>query len=347
MGWKDQLAQIKSLGFNAIRVPISPDTLYNRTPVSQLGYFDAARNPEFVGKYALQVLDIWMAEADRQGLYVMLDMHSITNDHAYPTWYSKSTDVGLIYNRQAYTKDEWIRDLVFVAKRYAAVSHFFAIDLYNEPNGPVRWSSGDPASTDPKNFWKPAAESAAAGILAANPNVLIFVQGTTANNDGREKTGIPITWGENFQAQAYEPLNIRADKLVLSPHTYGPDVYMKSSFSAPNFPANLAANWDILFGQFHPQHAVVIGEWGGKYGNGTGGQKDVTWQNAFVDYLISRNMRDTFYWSYSPNSGDVGGILDDQLQVRADKMTLLRRLWGSAGQTGEKGPMAPGSLKVH
>src|SRR5262249_54964122 len=70
MKWKDQLAQIKSLGFNAIRVPISPDTLYNRTPVSQLGYFDPVRNPEFVGKYALQVLDIWMAEANRLGLYL-------------------------------------------------------------------------------------------------------------------------------------------------------------------------------------------------------------------------------------------------------------------------------------
>ncbi|TMQ04898.1 MAG: endoglucanase, partial [Deltaproteobacteria bacterium] len=29
MGWKDQITQIKSLGFNAIRVPFVPDTLYN------------------------------------------------------------------------------------------------------------------------------------------------------------------------------------------------------------------------------------------------------------------------------------------------------------------------------
>jgi hypothetical protein len=63
------------------------------------------------------------------------------------------------------------------------LSRFFAIDTYNEPNGPVRWSSGDPASTDPKNFWKAAAESAAAAVLAANPNV-------------------PINCGEDFQPQA-------------------------------------------------------------------------------------------------------------------------------------------------
>ena len=45
MGWKEQLAQIKSLGFNAIRVPITPDTLYNTTPVSQLGEFHRTRIP--------------------------------------------------------------------------------------------------------------------------------------------------------------------------------------------------------------------------------------------------------------------------------------------------------------
>lgn len=32
MGWKQQIAQIKSLGFNAIRVPFVPDTLYSATP---------------------------------------------------------------------------------------------------------------------------------------------------------------------------------------------------------------------------------------------------------------------------------------------------------------------------
>jgi aryl-phospho-beta-D-glucosidase BglC (GH1 family) len=53
---------------------------------------------------------------------------------------------------------------------------------------------------------------------------------------------------------------------VLSPHTYGPDVFMKSSFSASNFPANLAADWDTLFGKLYPTHSIVIGEFGGYYG---------------------------------------------------------------------------------
>lgn len=331
MGWKQQIAQMKSLGFNAIRVPFVPDTLYNKTPVDQLSYIDARLNPELIGKTPLQALDLWMAEADRQGMHVMLDFHSVSKQRQYPHWFvSNRADFGLIYNRKAYTKENWLRDLAFVAKRYAGLPHFFAIDVYNEPNGVVRWSTGDPNMSNPAYFWKPAAEAAAAAVLAANPKLLIFVQGINGNFDGREKTNIAMNWGEDFQPQAYQPLNIPADKLVLSPHTYGPDVYAKSSFGAANYPANLAADWETLFGQFTQKHPVVPGEWGGKYGNGTGGQADVVWQNAFVDYLIAKGMRNSFYWCYTPNSGDTGGILDDQLNVRSDKMTLLNRLWGGS-----------------
>jgi aryl-phospho-beta-D-glucosidase BglC (GH1 family)/lysophospholipase L1-like esterase len=331
MGWKEQIAQVKSLGFNAIRVPFVPDTLYNTTPVDVLSYVDPNLNPELIGKTPLQALDLWMAEADRQGMYILLDFHSVSMQRQYPTWFlSDPADFNLIYNKQAYTKEHWTRDLAFVARRYTSLTHFFGIDIYNEPNGIVRWSTGDANTSNPIYFWKAAAELASAAILAANPNLLIFVQGINGNFDGVESSSVPMNWGEDFQPEAYQPLNIPNDKLVLTPHTYGPDVFMKSSFSASDFPANLAANWDILFGQFFQTHTVVVGEWGGKYGQGTGGHQDVIWQNAFVDYLLSKDVRHSFYWAYTPNSGDTGGILDDSLNVRPDKMALLQKLWGAS-----------------
>jgi aryl-phospho-beta-D-glucosidase BglC (GH1 family) len=331
MGWKQQIAQIKSLGFNAVRLPFVPDTLYNSTPVDQLSYVEPSLNADLVGKTPLQVLDLWMAEADRQGLYVLLDFHSVSRHRQYPTWFiDNPADFALVHNNQAYTQDHWIRDLKFVAQRYAHLTHFFAIDVYNEPNGVVRWSTGDPNASNPKNFWKPAVEKAAAAVLQSNPKLLIFVQGISGNYDGIEDSGIPMNWGESFQQQAYQPLDVPADKLVLTPHTYGPDVYMKPSFGASNYPANLAADWDKLFGRYASQHPVVVGEWGGRYGQGGNGQSDVTWQNAFVDYMASKGIRSSFYWCYTPNSGDTGGILDDNLQVRQDKMLLLQRHWGAA-----------------
>lgn len=350
MGWKEQIAQMKSLGFNAIRVPFVPDTLYNTTPVNQLSYLNANLNADLVGKTPLEALDLWMAEADRQGMYVLLDFHSVSMQRQYPTWFvSNPADTSLIYNKQAYTKEDWIRDLAFVARRYANLNHFLGIDIYNEPNGIVRWSAGDKNSSDPIYFWKAAAESAAAAVLAANPKLMIFVQGINGNFDGVEKTNIPMNWGEDFQPQAYQPLDIPNDKLVLSPHTYGPDVYVKASFGAANFPANLVEHWDSLFGQFSKKHPVVVGEWGGKYGGGTSGHKDAIWQDAFVEYLISKGMRSSFYWCYTPNSGDTGGVLDDKLNVRPEKMALLRKLWGAtapvatAPVAAPQGSVAPGS----
>lgn len=329
-GWKAQIAQIRSLGFNAVRLPFVPDTLHVTTTVDQLSWLDGEENQALVGKTPLQVLDLWMAEADRQGLYVVLDFHSVSAQRQYPTWFVDTpADFALMYNGRAYTEQDWIDDLVFVARRYAHLGRFIGIDLYNEPHGIVRWAAGDSGAPDPRYHWKTAAEQAAAAVLAANPDLLVFVAGITGNWDGTEDASIPMNHGENLQPQAYQPLDIRADKLVLSPHTYGPDVYGKSTFDAPDYPSNLAAHWEALFGQHHPRHAVIIGEWGGRYGRGAGAHADdVAWQDALVDFLQDKGIHSSFYWCYTPNSGDTGGILDDDLQVREDKMTLLRRHWG-------------------
>jgi aryl-phospho-beta-D-glucosidase BglC (GH1 family) len=343
MGWKEQIAQMKSLGFNAIRVPFVPDTLYNGTPVDQLSYVDPVLNPELLGKTPLQVLDLWIAEADRQGMHIMLDFHSVSKHQQYPTWWlSNPADYHLIYNQRAYTEANWIRDLQFVAARYAHISRFFAVDLYNEPNGQVRWSTGDPNVTDSAYYWKRAVEAASAAVLQSNPNVLIFVQGIAGNFDGREDSNIPINWGEDFQPQAYQPLNIPTNKLVLTPHTYGPDVYMKATFGEHSFPANLPEDWEALFGRFYPAHAVVPGEWGGRYGTGPSGEMDVTWQNAFVQYMAGKGMRNSFYWCYTPNSTDTGGILNDDLTVRQDKVSLLKKHWAKPkGGSETPAPVPP------
>jgi len=329
VGWKQQLAQIKSLGFNAIRIPFAPDTLYDQRKMGDPGFsYNMPLNDGLRGMTPLQVLDMFMIECDRLGLYMLPDFHSVTAKTLYQLWYlDKPSEFPLVYNNRAYTKANWISDLVMVAKRYKTLPYFLGLDIYNEPYGKARWDKGDLNAPNPDNFWRPAAEEAAAAVLDENPNLLIFVQGCGPNFDGKEDTSIPMNYGEDFQPQAYNPLRIPDDKLVLSPHTYGPDVWPKSTFAAGNYPANLAAHWEKLFGQFHPKHPVIIGEWGGRYGQGGVGQADVAWQNALVDYLIGKGIRSSFYWCYTPNSGDTGGILDDQLNVREDKMALLRRHW--------------------
>jgi aryl-phospho-beta-D-glucosidase BglC (GH1 family) len=319
-GWKEQLAHIKSLGFNAIRCPFVPDTLYAAKGVDS---FMIPLNDDLIGKSPLQMLDMWMAEADRLGLYILLDFHSVSAVNQYfhpfvtdPNEYGKGKWVET-WNGQPYTTEDWVRDLCFVAKRYAHLPRFIAIDIFNEPHDRVRWTTGGDAQ------WKPLAESAANAILGANPNLLIFVQGITANWDGVEKA-VEENWGENLQPQAYSPLSIRADKLVFCAHTYGPHVWNKASFSAPTFPKNLAADWETLFGFLSPKFAVCPSEWGSTY---TG--QDKVWADAWVDYLIAKGITSSFFWAYV-NSPDSGAIMEgNPLTVRADKMTLLRRLWSA------------------
>lgn len=345
MGWKEQITQVKALGFNAVRLPFVPETLYSPLKVTNDKngggldtYVDPNKNADLIGKTPLQALDLWMAEAERQGLYVLLDFHSLSRLSQYPSWHVEDPDAYGIgkwaqtWNGKPYSAADWMRDLRFVAARYAEHAHFIGIDLYNEPNGPVRWGPGDANAYSTDQDWKLAAEAAARVVLDADPRLLIFVEGIEGNHDGREQD-LRTNWGEDLQPEAYRPLDIADSKLVLSPHTYGPDglsEFPKASFASADFPRNLARDWETLFGKLYPAHAVVIGEFGGFYGTGPTKDKDRQWQDALVDYLIGKNMRSAFYWTYTANSYNTGGILNDDLSVRQDKMKLLHRLFGTS-----------------
>lgn len=310
--WQEMILQMKQLGFNAVRLPVCPPTLQG----SSVSSIDYSRNPDLAGKNSLQILDMIMAKFDAEGMYILLDHHRPDCNAISELWYTGS-----------YSEQQWINDLTFMAQRYSHLSHFFAIDLKNEPHGSATWGANNPG-TD----WNKAAERAGSAILAANPNLLIFVEGIQESSVC--SGNVNHWWGGNLEPQACTPINLPADKLVLSPHVYGPDVYNQPYFNVGNFPANMPAIWDAHFGQFAGTYAVVLGEFGGRYGHG-GDPKDKTWQDALVDYLIAKNMRGGFYWSWNPNSGDTGGILqDDWNNVWTDKMALLQRLWGS----GNPGP---------
>jgi endoglucanase len=309
--WKDMIAQIKRLGFTAVRVPFCPATLDN-TGVSSINY---ALNPDLSGLRSLDILDRVLDELDRQGLYILLDFHNYDCASINELWYSSG-----------YSEEDWIADLVFVAKRYEGLDSFVGIDIKNEPHGPATWGTGNPA-TD----WKLAAEKAAREVLDANPDILIFVQGIQDNPTCSSQTS--HWWGGNLEPAGCYPLDIPAGKLVLSPHVYGPDVYVQPYFGAPNFPANMPAIWDMHFGYLRDLgYAVVIGEFGGRYGHG-GDARDKTWHDAIVDYMKEKGMTDFFYWSWNPNSMDTGGILkDDWRTVWQDKVDLLSQLMdGSPG----------------
>ena len=118
--WKSMIAQMKTLGFNAVRLPVCPDTLAGVSTTS----INTAVNADLVGLNSLQILDLVVNEFDRQGFYVLLDHHRLEcNGSISELWYSGS-----------YSEQQWISDLTFMAGRYKTLNHFLGIDLKNEPH---------------------------------------------------------------------------------------------------------------------------------------------------------------------------------------------------------------------
>ena len=299
--WKEYISQMKSLGFNAVRVPFCPDTLRSQG-VSGISY---DRNKDLVGLNSLQLFDKVIQELNNQQLYVLLDHHRPDCKAISELWYTSS-----------YSESQWISDLELVAKRYAHLEYFLGIDLKNEPHGKATWGVGN-SQTD----WNTAAEKAGKAVLAANPNLLLFVQGIQENSTCSTDYG---HWmGGNFEPMKCTPLSLPQDKLVLSPHVYGPDVYQQVYFTAPNFPSNMTSFWDTHFGFLAEKgYTIVPGEWGGKYG--VGDQKDVILQDSLTSYFTKKGICNSFYWSFNPNSTDTGGILkDDWTSVWDNKMKLI------------------------
>ena len=117
-------------------------------------------------------------------------------------------------------------------------------------------------------------------------------------------------WGGNIHYMDLSDLEFR-DRIRYSIHKYW------FSDSEP-----YEEKWNYSFGDHPP--VVNVGEWGYKSDE----LNEVEWASDFVNYLIEKDIRDTFFWTWSFNSGDTGGILrEDCANIDIQKMVLLHHLW--------------------
>jgi aryl-phospho-beta-D-glucosidase BglC (GH1 family) len=295
----DFLAQVKGWGFTALRVPVSPQVLRDEGTVANWAQVGDPAYP--TSPY--QGLRYFLARAQEAGLYVLLDFHTFRCDLIGGGLPGRPFDPS-----RGYTRDDWFQDLRRMAGLSLDFPNVFGIDLTNEPYN-LTWSE-----------WKALVQDGAAQVLAVNPRILVAVEGVgNLSNNG----GYQAFWGENL-AEATDDLGL-GDRLLYLPHTYGPDVYQQPYFSDPSFPSNMPAIWNAHFGHLSGRGLLWgIGEFGGRYQN-----QDRVWQDAFVDYLLAKGVKVWFYWALNPNSGDTGGLLQDDWRTPVnDKLNLLRRLMG-------------------
>ena len=315
--YKDMLSQIAGLGYNLIRLPFSIEAVESSQLVSPS--FSGGMNAELQGKTPLEAMDIIIAEASANDILVMLDNHSTSDDqHLFDLWYGEG----------GYSEADWLAAWEMLADRYASFPNVMGADVHNEPHGRATWGTGD--ATD----WHRAATLAGNTIHQIAPHWLIVVEGTEAFTPGTELDR--HWWGGNLEGVKVLPVELVVpNKLVYSPHEYGPGVHDQPWFSDPNMAAVLRHRWDTGFGFLIDQNIapVLVGEFGGRESDlvSTEGK----WQNQFVDYLGEKGISFT-YWSWNPNSGDTGGILlNDWASVDLQKQAMLNRLLSQQPPVGE------------
>ncbi len=394
------MTEISGMGINVIRLPVVPQTLNANDPQGRDPYLKNHQSVRVANSRL--ALEQFIVAADQNNIEVMLDVHSCSNYvgwrkgrlDARPPWvdatrenydykrenYScaASGNPSTVTTTHPYNQTLWLDNLRTLAGlgTQLGVDNIIGIDIYNEPHD-YTWAE-----------WKSLVEAAYTAINAVNPNTLLFVQGigtVAGTQDGTPNTTTQVphgsaasnpNWGENLYEANSNPINIPKERLVFSPHTYGPSVFVQRMFMDPAQPqcaglegdaagdancnivinsTQLAAGWEEHFGYLKQLgYGIVVGEFGGnldwplgqasirdrdRWSHITPGV-DGQWQNAFVDYLVSKNIEGC-YWSINPESGDTAGWYGhayDPVSNEAGwgewrtfdqrKTNLLNRLWG-------------------
>lgn len=382
------MSEIKDLGINVIRLPIAPQTLDPNDPqgIGDVRSGGVLKNHESVRQTnARQALEDFIKLADQNDLQVIIDIHSCSN---YVGWragrldanppYVDATREGYEYTREEYScggggeidhpynEQIWLENLRTIAgfEESLGVDNILGIDIFNEP-WDYTWDE-----------WATLAEKAYRAINEVNQNVLVVVEGVgSVKSDGTEVDHGSLdsnpNWGENLYGFATRPLDIPKERLVLSPHVYGPSVFVQSAFLTGECaelegdeagradcqititPSKLEEGWQEHFGYLRDQgYAMIVGEFGGNMDwprNTRAAEQemwshittnvDEQWQNAFVDYMIEKDI-EACYWSINPESADTGGLYEHSyvpdvnesgwgtwLNLDTRKTSLLQRLW--------------------
>ncbi len=305
--YQEMLSQIKDLGYNAIRLPYSVEAMRSTT-VNAIDY-TIGSNKQLEEKTPLEIMDAVIQEAQRKGLWIILDSHRLSDKRIPELWYG-----------DGFTEADWIDTWKMLAQRYKNQTNIIGADLKNEPHGKASWGTNDLA-TD----WRLAAERAGNAILSINPDWLIIVEGVERNVPGQKL--IHHWQGGNLEGVRRYPVRLsRRNKLVYSPHEYGPGVFNMPYFSEKSFPNNMNQRWETGFFYIHRQKIAPI--WIGEFGGRQVDTKSIegVWQNKLVKFIRDNNLSFA-YWSWNPNSSDTGGILlDDWQSVDAPKQVLLSQI---------------------
>lgn len=327
--YKTILQTIKTLGYNTVRVPLSNQVVESPSVPGSISYSNGSGsiNGDLSGLNSLQVLDKIVAYASTIGLKIILDNHrSEAGDSAESNglWFTGS-----------YPESAWIADWTNLANRYLNNPTVIGFDLRNEPHnafsGGACWSCGG------ANDWHLAAQRAGNAVLAVNPKLLIFVEGTDAYTSSDY-----YWWGGNLEGVQSAPVVLNVpNQLVYSAHDYGPSVYGQSWFNDSTTYSSLSSVWNTHWAYISKNSIAPV--WLGEFGTpndvasvqssqaGSEGQ----WFQSLVQYLAADTNLNWTYWAL--NGEDSLALLDSNYSaapVSSTKQSMLATI---------QFPLKPGS----
>jgi endoglucanase len=255
----------------------------------------------------MEVMDAVIHALAEAHIMVILDNHMSRAD-----WCCSDSDGnGLWYNAE-YPESSWLADWQTIVRRYKKEPWVVGADLRNELRNHAAWGG-----SDPKLDWHAAAERGGNAVLAANPRLLVMVEGPE--------------YSTNFVGFDKLPVRLKAaHRLVYSPHAYNIDQHRFANYD------ELKQVYDARAGfLLHSEPGVPL--WVGEFGTcqklDCGANSD--WFVLYIRYMKENDLA----WSYwalngTQSSGasrkydaveDYGLLSPDYQHVAAPKLVELLR----------------------
>jgi endoglucanase len=299
MSIEDHLISLENMGFNSLRIPITPATLTN-TPQYDINF---SLNPDLIGRNSLEVLDKLVIAAANRGITVMLDIHSVPGS---------TTNTSLWYS-DTFTEKQFISTWTDIIKRYINNWNVFAIDVFNEPH-PIDFPT-----------WSLAASRLGDELIRVNPKLLLFMACGSKDPINNIRNSF---WGTNCVGADQSPIVLNStggDRIVYSPHIYGPSVYKQDYFNKINFTDDLYGLWlnDFGFLKYKGIGTVVIGE----FGSLLEGSNILAWWETLIDYMVDNGNTDFYFWCYNPTTTDTTSIVQgDWKTVNQEQLNFINEI---------------------
>lgn len=358
----DLIEEIAERGMNVLRIPIATELIKEW----MAGDFKAAQvnfwvNKELEGMNTLEIFDRFLDAAKACGIKVVLDVHhphqdntghtywgwekdEITLDDFYSTWEwmaerykNNDTIVGFDIQNEPHGQPDGTAGNELIREEGESWEEFCQRKPETTASDFAKWDG-----TKDENNWRYIAEEVSKRILAIHPNILIMVEGVEAYPRydkwvNHKRVSLPSAqhlcyyfnwWGGNLRGVRDYPVRVPGfeNKIVYSPHEYGPAVYMQPWFRTEFTRNSLREDvWSPNWLYIHNDGIapLFIGEWGGILDGGD----NERWMNMIRDEIAELQLHHTF-WSINPNSGDTGGLLATWQRWDTEKLSLLTpALW--------------------